>query len=187
MNFLSLVSRFLAVGDFDVAPEAEFPGPIVGAVFEGEVDGFSGEFGEVEFEFEPFGLDGLVRDELIVKDFVVGEDSELPVTMRMVAAAEFEGVFFTGGKVDAAGEAAGCVFAEGVSLDGFFVTETLEGDDSAFADVFNGEARGDRCDGFIPIGAKGLICVLGVLGGAAGHTTSDAFLEEREFALDGDF
>ena len=39
----------LFVRDFDVAPEAKFPGPVVGAVFEGELDVLTGVFGEVDF------------------------------------------------------------------------------------------------------------------------------------------
>lgn len=71
-------------------PEGEFPGPVVGAVFEGEVDFLAREFGEVDFDFEPLRPNCFEGNDLIVEDFVVGEDAELPVAVGMVAAANFE-------------------------------------------------------------------------------------------------
>lgn len=172
--------------EFDRVPETEFPGPVVGAVFEGEVDGFSGVGGEVDVEFEPLGLDGFVGDDLVVEDFVVGEDAEFPVAVGVIGTADFEGVFFAGGEVDATGETAGGVFVEGVGLDGFFVAEAGEGADAAFADVFNGETGGNGLDGFVPLGAEGLVGLFVVGGRAADHSSGDGLGEEGDGSLGGE-
>lgn len=83
-------------------PEGEFPGPVVGAVFEGEVDFLAGEFGEVDFDFEPLRPNCFEGNDLIVEDFVVGEDAELPVAVGMVAAANFQEGGFAFGNLELA-------------------------------------------------------------------------------------
>ena len=94
----------LAVDNLDGVPEAKFITPVVGAVFEVEVDFLAREFGEVDFDFEPLRLDRFERDDLVVKDFVVGENAELPVAVGMVAAANFEEGGFAFGNLELAFE-----------------------------------------------------------------------------------
>ena len=161
-------------------PEAKFPGPVIGVIFEGKVDGFSSEVGEVDLEFEPFGFDGFVGHDLVVEDFAVSEDAELPVAVGVVAAADLERVFFTSSEIDATDQAAGRFFVEGVGLNRFFVSETGERDDAPFTAVFDAEAGGDGLDGFIPLGAEVLIRFFVVLRRAADHASGDRFGEEGD-------
>ena len=68
-------------------------------------------------------------------------------------------------------------------LEGFFVSETFESEDSTFAYVYHFEARSDRFDGFGPLGAERLVGFLVILRRAADHTTGDGFGEEWDFCL----
>ena len=92
----------LFAGDLDGVPEGEFPGPVVGAVFEGEIDFLAREFGEVDVEFEPLGFDCFVGNDLVMEDFSIGEDAELPIAVGMVAAANFEAGGFAFGNLELA-------------------------------------------------------------------------------------
>ena len=76
--------------NFDGVPESKFITPVVGAVFEGEVDFLAREFGEVDFEFEPLRFDRFEGNDLVVEDFAVCENAKLPVAVGMVATANFE-------------------------------------------------------------------------------------------------
>lgn len=81
-------------------PEAKFITPVVGAVFESEIDFLAREFGEVDVEFEPLRFDRFEGNDLIVKDFAVCENAKLPVAVGMVAAANFEAGGFTFGDLE---------------------------------------------------------------------------------------
>ena len=74
----------------DGVPEAKFITPVVGTVFEGEVDFLAREFSEVDFEFEPLRLNRFKGNDLVVEDFAICENAKLPVAVGMVAAANFE-------------------------------------------------------------------------------------------------
>ena len=81
---------WLFAGNLDGVPEAKLITPVVGVVFEGEVDFLAREFAKVDFEFEPLRFDRFEGNDLVVKDFAVCENAELPVAVWMVATANFE-------------------------------------------------------------------------------------------------
>lgn len=83
-------------------PEAKFITPVVGAVFEGEVDFLAREFSEVDFEFEPLRFDRFKGNDLIVKNFAVCENAKLPVAVGMIATANFEEGRFAFGDLELA-------------------------------------------------------------------------------------
>ena len=91
---------WLFAGNLDGVPEAKFITPVVGAVFEGEVDFVAREFAKVDFEFEPLRFDRFKGNDLVVEDFAVCENAELPVAVGMVAAANFEAGGFTFGNLE---------------------------------------------------------------------------------------
>ena len=93
---------WLFAGNLDGVPEAKFITPVVGAVFEGEVDFVAREFAKVDFEFEPLRFDRFKGNDLVVEDFAVCENAELPVAVGMVAAANFEAGGFTFGNLELA-------------------------------------------------------------------------------------
>ena len=86
---------WLFAGNLDGVPEAKFITPVVGAVLESEVDFLAREFAKVDFEFEPLRFDRFKGNDLVVEDFAVCENAELPVAVWMVAAANFEEGRFT--------------------------------------------------------------------------------------------
>ena len=86
----------------DGVPEAKFITPVVGAVFESEVDFLAREFAKVDFEFEPLRFDRFEGNDLVVEDFTVCENAELPVAVGMVAAANFEEAGFSFGNLELA-------------------------------------------------------------------------------------
>ena len=88
--------------NFDGVPESKFITPVVGAVFEGEIDFLAREFGEVDFDFEPLRFDRFEGNDLVVEDFSIGEDAELPVAVGMVATANFEEAGFSFGNLELA-------------------------------------------------------------------------------------
>ena len=53
MSVTRTSTAFLAVNDLSRVPETKFITPVVGAVFESEIDFLAREFGEVDVEFEP--------------------------------------------------------------------------------------------------------------------------------------
>lgn len=83
-------------------PEAKFITPVIGAVFEGEVDFLAREFSEVDFEFEPLRLDRFKGNDLVVEDFAICENAKLPVAVGMVATANFEEGGFALGNLELA-------------------------------------------------------------------------------------
>ena len=80
----------LAVNYLDRVPEAEFITPVVGAIFENEIDFLARKFGKVDFEFEPLRFDRFKGNDLIVEDFAICENAKLPVAVGMIATANFE-------------------------------------------------------------------------------------------------
>ena len=90
--------------NLDGVPESKFITPVIGAVFECEVDLLAREFGEVDFDFEPFRFDRFEGNDLVVEDFTVCENAELPVAVGMVAAANFEEGGFAFGNLELAFE-----------------------------------------------------------------------------------
>jgi hypothetical protein len=83
-------------------PEAKFITPVVGTVFEGEVDFLAREFGKVDFEFEPLRFYGFKGNDLVVEDFAICENAKLPVAVGMIATANFEEGGFVLGNLELA-------------------------------------------------------------------------------------
>jgi hypothetical protein len=94
-------SRLFA-GNLDGVPEAKFITPVVGAVFESEVDYLAREFAKVDFEFEPLRFDRFKGNDLVVEDFAVCENAKLPVAVGMIATANFEEGGFAFGNLELA-------------------------------------------------------------------------------------
>ena len=94
-------SRLFA-GNLDGVPEAKFITPVVGAVFESEVDFLAREFAKVDFEFEPLRFDRFKGNDLVVEDFAVCENAKLPVAVGMIATANFEEGGFAFGNLELA-------------------------------------------------------------------------------------
>lgn len=83
-------------------PEAKFITPVVGTVFEGEVDFLAREFGKVDFEFEPLRFYRFKGNDLVVEDFAICENAKLPVAVGMIATANFEEGGFALGNLELA-------------------------------------------------------------------------------------
>ena len=93
---------WLFTDDFDGVPETEFIAPVVSAVFESEVDFLARELGEVDFEFEPLRPNGFGGNNLVMEDFLVCENAELPIAVGVVAAANVEESGFAFGDLELA-------------------------------------------------------------------------------------
>lgn len=90
MSVTRTSTAFLAVNDLSRVPETKFITPVVGAVFEGEVDFLAREFGKVDFDFEPLRFYCFRGNDLVVEDFAICENAKLPVAVGMIATANFE-------------------------------------------------------------------------------------------------